>query len=246
MEESAPRERVQLFDGHGFFALPQAVNRVEQKAIGTGGKLLKRGWRVTARRDALRGQNTKGPFVRVHDPVRARPRPLVPSRGARPERPRQAIVDSQKISCVPLHVLARLMEELFEQGQVVFHVVNRVLWFPWCRPSQPRVRGFGSPLFEVAKRRQAALGGAEHFEGVKRRHPRPSLDRVHSRIRDVKARMGGGRGASQEQPLPGQTLVLRKEPGTELLAVIVEQQRILRRLARKDSFRESRQEDDLK
>src|SRR5439155_466101 len=150
MEEAAPGERVQLFNGHRFFALPQAVNRVEQKPVGAGGKLLKRGWRVTARRDALRGQNTKGRFVRVHEPVRARPRPLVPSRGARPERPRQAFVDPQKISCVPLHVLARLMEELFEQRQVVFHVVNRVLWFPWCRPSQPRLRGFGSPLFELA------------------------------------------------------------------------------------------------
>src|SRR2546427_9419958 len=112
MEEAAPGERVQLFDSHRFFALPQAVNRVEQKAVGTGGKLLKRGWRITPGRDALRGQDTESRFVRVHDPVRARPGPLVPSRGTRPERPRQAFVDTQEIPCVPLHVLARLMEEL--------------------------------------------------------------------------------------------------------------------------------------
>src|SRR5437879_7949083 len=128
MEESAPRERVQLFDSHRFFALPQTVNRVEQKAIGTGGKLLKRGWRVTARRDALRGQNTKGRFVRVHDPVRARPRPLVPSGGARPERPRQAFVDTQKISAVPFHILARLIEELIEQVPRALHAVTREPW----------------------------------------------------------------------------------------------------------------------
>src|SRR2546426_5784666 len=97
MEEAAPGERVQLFDSHRFFALPQAVNRVEQKAVGTRGKLLKGGWRITPGRDALRGKNTKGRFVRVHNPVRARPRPLAPSRGARPERSRQAFVDTQEV-----------------------------------------------------------------------------------------------------------------------------------------------------
>ena len=145
-----------------------------------------------------------------------------------------------------LHVLARLMEELFQQGQIVLHVVNRVLWLSRCGPSQSRLRGLGSPLFEVAKRRQAALSGAEHFQRVKRRDPRPSLDGVHSRIRDVKTRVGGCRGASQEQPLPGQTLLLRDEPGSELLAVIVEEQRIFRGLARKDPFGKSGHEDDLK
>ena len=94
MEEAPTRERVQLFDSLRFFALLQAVNRVEQKAVGTGGKLLKGGWRVAAGPDALRGQNTKSRFVRVHDPVRARPSPLAPSRGARSERPRQAFVDA--------------------------------------------------------------------------------------------------------------------------------------------------------
>ena len=146
---------------------------------------------------------------------------------------------------MPLASPGRRIDERPERRQIVLGVVDRLPRIERRGPTQAGGRGRGGALLEVAQIGQTALGGAHHFHGIERRHARPCLHGVHARIGDDQFPAGRGRRRVQQQAFAGHAIVLQREIARELAPVDIEQQRIFKRAARKQSLGQSRQKDHV-
>ncbi len=130
--------------------------------------------------------------------------PSAPDQRLRQRRPR--VRRDRARAWFDLHQIARAsrgggaaqLQRSLERSEIVFGVVDGVARVGGRGPIQARRSGAGGALFEFAQGRQAAFGGADHFERVERRHAGAGLRNVHARIRDDQA-LGGGSGGGTQQ-----------------------------------------------
>ena len=197
MEKRAARERVHLFQTRGLLARAELKDSVQSEAIRARGEMLERGWRIAAIGEAVRLESLERGGIGIDNAVGVEPA-VAPAPAASAQRSGER--------CVRLHQVARASRRRraaqfqcgLKRSEIVFGVVDGVARVGGRRPIQARGSGAGGAFLEFPQGRQAAFGGAHHFERVEGRHAGAGLRDVHARIRDHQA-LGGGRGGGTEQ-----------------------------------------------
>ncbi len=136
-------------------------------------------------------------------------------------------------------------QEAAQHGEVVLPHVDRRRRIVGGRPHQPRSRGESRVTLEADVIRHRAGHGAQHVEGVERRHAGAGLADVESWIGQPAALGGGADGQAETHAFGGDAILLRRQAGADGAAGAVEQQRILAAALREDALGEADDEDDV-
>ncbi len=206
--------------------------------------MLERRWRIAAIGETVRAQCGERGCIGTDDSIGAGPG-VAPAQPARAERSREGLVGLHQVARASHGSGPTQLERGLERSEIVFGVVDGVARIGGRRPIETRRSGTGGALLEFAQGREAAFGGANHFQRIERRHARPGLRNVHARIRDDQALGRDSGGGAEQHAFTGNALVLCSKAGREFDALFVQQKRIFEGAAREKSFREPGQEDDI-
>ena len=136
------------------------------------------------------------------------------------------------------------IEQLPQHGQIVFLLVDCLVWHRRCRPGQRGIARRAGTRFEPLVVRYPPRGRAHHIEGVEGRYTRARFGQFDPRIRDIQPI--GRRAAChlEQEPLGGESVRLGRQRWIGLEPQRVQQEGILTRLLRKHPLGQAWHEDD--
>ncbi len=137
------------------------------------------------------------------------------------------------------------IDQFLEHRQIEFRVIDRVGGIRRRRPRQPRRRLRRCARRQLVEAGQSALGGAQNFERIERRHSRPPLIEIDARIRKHRALARRARRDSERKPLRADAPLVAREIRTEPRARRIGKNRILGQLARKHPLGKTRNDHDV-
>ena len=80
------------------------------------------------------------------------------------------------------HLHGGPVQKLFQDGQIMFRVIDGVFRMFWSGPAQLRQRSLDGACLQFTEPGQVAFGGAKYFQPVKGGNARTPLDPIHPRI----------------------------------------------------------------